>query len=69
MLMLPKEPTLEPIEDHEAQAFDAFVDALLEKLPKNTAGVIEDLRFLEDDAVMKALRADWADAQRKGAEQ
>ena len=27
MLMLPKEPTLEPIEDHEADAFDAFVDA------------------------------------------
>ena len=26
MLMLPKEPTLEPIEDHEADAFDAFVD-------------------------------------------
>ena len=68
-MLMRAEPPLEPIEDHEAQAFDAFVDALLEKLPKNTAGVIEDLRFLEDDAVMKALRADWADAQRKGAEQ
>ena len=59
MLMLPKEPTLEPIEDHEAEAFDAFVDALLEQLPKHTAGVIEDLRFLEDDALLRAFRADW----------
>ena len=69
MLMLPKEPTLEPIEGHEAEAFDAFVDALLEKLPKNTAGVIEDLRFLEDDGLLKAFRADYAAEQKKGAEQ
>ena len=63
MLMLPKEPTLEPIEGHEAQAFDAFVDALLARLPKHTAGVIDDLRFLEDDALLRAFRADWRAAQ------
>ena len=67
MLMLTKEPPLEPIEGHEAQAFEAFVEALLEKLPKHTAGVIDDLRFLEDDALLRAFRADWRaekDAQR-----
>ena len=62
-MLMRAEPPLEPIEDHEAEAFDAFVDALLARLPKHTAGVIDDLRFLEDDALLRAFRADWRAAQ------
>ena len=62
-MLMRAEPPLEPIEGHEAEAFDAFVDALLARLPKHTAGVIDDLRFLEDDALLRAFRADWRAAQ------
>lgn len=68
-MLMRSEPALEPREDTEAEAFAEFIEAVLAKLPTQLASAIEDLAYMEDDAVMKALRADWADAQRKGAEQ
>ena len=68
-MLMRSEPALEPRDDTEAEDFAEFIEAVLAKLPTQLASAIEDLTYMDDTQVMKALRADWAEAQRKGAEQ